>query len=61
MEEGLLHLILKGATIQDLTVAGVLGGMLIYQMYLNQKKLERIEHLSQEIVTLLKVLSERMK
>ncbi|MBT0880150.1 MULTISPECIES: hypothetical protein [unclassified Campylobacter] len=61
MEEGLLHLILKGATIQDFTVAGVLGGMLIYQIYVNQKKLEKIEQLSQEMVTLLTILSERVK
>lgn len=61
MEEGLLHLILKSATIQDLTVAGILGGMLIYQMYLNQKKLDKIEHIMQENATLLKVLCERMK
>lgn len=61
MEEGLLHLILKSATVQDLTVAGVLGGMLIYQTYLNQKKLDKIEQIMQENVTLLKVLSERLK
>lgn len=61
MEEGLLHLILKSATVQDLTVAGVLGGMLIYQTYLNQKKLDKIEQIMQENATLLKVLSERMK
>lgn len=61
MEEGLLHLILKSATVQDLTVAGVLGGMLIYQTYLNQKKLDKIEQIMQENTTLLKVLSERMK
>lgn len=61
MEDSLLQLILKTATLQDLTVAGVLGGMLVYQMYVNQKKLDKIEQIMQENTTLLKVLSERLK